>query len=721
MAQYDLNLIDFWLIARKRRGIIIFTTLLVTVFTGTMPLLVGPDPIYKASSRVRYERSTTATGLLQESVSVSEGSDISTQAEVIRSFAVMERVAKRLGLIEKNLDEQAIDQTLEKESVRQSPEFLNVIYGLQAQIDAAQEGSTNIIKITATAGEPKKAERVATLTAEAYREENIYNRNRQVIEARRFVEGQLETLGASLRESEQALTSFKEREGQVFVTEEAKEALVQYQRLEAEQEKLLRVKKEVGAQLEGLKKTGTVEAAPGRVYSDEVEALISTLNKRMVDLTQDRNNLLINYTPEHALVKELDRKIKNVKEEMIRELEAKYGTFDEREQAIRQSKEKYRERYLSLPQAAIQLARLERDVLVNSNLYASLKAKHQEFMIKGAEQIEEVSIIEPAVEPTKPINAPNVPLNLFLGFLMGGLVGLVAAFLKESFDTSIATIEEVETYLKVPVLGVIPRVDRREVERDIQAGFTERLSPETMDLYCHLVSLFDPQSPLAEGYRSLRTNIQFAGMAQGQRVLAFVSAGAQEGKSTSAVNLAIALAQDGKRVLLVDADLRKPTIHERLGLEQVPGLSEVLLGTTHYTEAIRTVTDLMLGALGVEQVVNAPGIDNLNILPSGKRPDNPAEFMNSPRLNELIEVVRKEYDITIFDCPPILPVTDGVTLGSKVDGVVMVYQVGRVGRNALKRAKTLLENARAKVVGIVLSNVSAELAPDYEAYRYSYK
>jgi Mrp family chromosome partitioning ATPase len=342
-------------------------------------------------------------------------------------------------------------------------------------------------------------------------------------------------------------------------------------------------------------------------------------------------------------------------------------------------------------------------------------------MIKGAEQIEEVSIIEPAVEPTKPINAPNVPLNLFLGFLMGGLVGLVAAFLKESFDTSIATIEEVETYLKVPVLGVIPRVDRREVERDIQAGFTERLSPETMDLYCHLVSLFDPQSPLAEGYRSLRTNIQFAGMAQGQRVLAFVSAGAQEGKSTSAVNLAIALAQDGKRVLLVDADLRKPTIHERLGLEQVPGLSEVLLGTTHYTEAIRTVTDLMLGALGVEQVVNAPGIDNLNILPSGKRPDNPAEFMNSPRLNELIEVVRKEYDITIFDCPPILPVTDGVTLGSKVDGVVMVYQVGRVGRNALKRAKTLLENARAKVVGIVLSNVSAELAPDYEAYRYSYK
>jgi len=560
------------------------------------------------------------------------------------------------------------------------------------------------------------------LSADAYREENIYNRNRQVIEARRFVEGQLKNLAASLHESEQALREFKEQEGQVFVTEEAKQALEQYNKLEGEQERLSRVRKEVTAQLQSLKESKTVvQETQSRVYSDEVEALISKLNQRMSDLTQERDLLLINYTSEHALVRELDRRIVNVKGEMIRELEAKLRTFDERERALRESIVRYKERYLSLPQAAIQLARLERDVMVNSNLYAALKSKHQEFMIKGAEQIEEVTIIEPAPLPTRPTNAPNLPLNAFLGILMGGMVGLVAAFLKESFDTSIGTIEEVEAYLKVPVLGVIPRMNRKEIEREIQMGFQEKLDRETLDLYCHLVALFDPQSPLAEGYRSLRTNIQFAGGMQGNRVLAFVSAGAQEGKSTSAVNLAIALAQDGKRVLLVDADLRKPTIHERLGLEQIPGLSEVILGAVSYLEAIRTVTDLMLGKLGVEQVINAPGIDNLNILPSGKRPDNPAEFMNSPKLTELIDTVRKEYDIVIFDCPPILPVTDGVTLGSKVDGVVMVYQVGKVGRNALKRAKSLLENAHASLIGIVLSNVSAELTPDYEMYRYSYK
>lgn len=714
MAQYDLNLIDFWLIVRRRKLMVMFTVGLVGVMTSTMPYLVGPPPVYKAAARVKYERSTTASGLLQESISgVGGESDIATQAEVIKSFNVIERVAKNMDLI---------DKSLEPTSIRANHELLDIIYDIQGHIEAAQEGSTNIIKITATAGDPRTAERYATLSADAYREENIYNRNRQVIEARRFVEGQLKNLEASLHESEQALREFKEQEGQVFVTEEARQALEQYNKLEGEQERLQRVKKEVAAQLQSLQESKTVvQETQSRVYSDEVEALISKLNQRMSDLTQERDLLLINYTPEHALVRELDRRILNVKGEMIRELESKLRTFDERERAIRESIVRYKERYLSLPQAAIQLARLERDVMVNSNLYAALKSKHQEFMIKGAEQIEEVTIIEPAQIPTRPMNAPNLPLNAFLGVLMGGMVGLVAAFLKESFDTSIGTIEEVEAYLKVPVLGVIPRVDRKEVEREIQMGFQEKLDRETLDLYCHLVALFDPQSPLAEGYRSLRTNIQFAGGMQGNRVLAFVSAGAQEGKSTSAVNLSIALAQDGKRVLLVDADLRKPTIHERLGLEQVPGLSEVILGTVGYPEAIRTVTDLMLGKLGVEQVINAPGIDNLNILPSGKRPDNPAEFMNSPRLTELIDSVRKEYDIVIFDCPPILPVTDGVTLGSKVDGVVMVYQVGKVGRNALKRAKSLLENAHASLIGIVLSNVSAELTPDYEMYRYSYK
>jgi len=713
MVQQELNLFDFWLIVRRRRQIVLFAIVLVATLTVTIPYFFGPEPVYKSISRVRYQRSTTVTGLLQERVNYFEGNELETQAEVATSFPVMERVAKALG---------RIDKTAPSQLVRSSPELLAICYEIQGHLEAVQEGTTNIIKITATAADPQLAERYATLTAEAYREENIHNLNRQVLDAKQFVEEQLAALQRSLNESEEALRAFKEQEGQVFVTEEARQALDQYQKLEVEVERIQRVKLEVAIQLESLKNNS---ALPGeghtRVYSDEVEALISSLNKRMVDLMQERGNLLINYTPKHALVRELDRKIHNVKDEIIRELEAKLGTFSDRQRALQESISRYRERYLSLPEAAVQLARLERDVSVNANLYASLKAKHQEFMIRGAEQIEEVTIIAPGVVPSRPTNAPNFPLNAFLGLLMGVMVGLVTAFLQESFDTSIGTIEEVEAYLKVPVLGVIPRVDRKEIEQAIQTGFKETLDRETLDLYFHLLSLFDRKSQAAEGYRSLRTNLQFAGGSQGLKAISFVSAAALEGKTTTVVNLAITLAQDGKRILLIDADLRKPRVHSRLGLPQSPGLSEVLIGTNQYPEVIRTVTDLMLGKLGVDQVVNTPGIDNLNIITSGTLASNPSEFLNSPQLKELIETWKLEYDMIIFDCPPVLPVADAVTLGARVDGVVMVYQVGRVGRRALRRTKSLLTNARANLVGVVLSNVSPEVAPEYYGYASKYQ
>jgi polysaccharide biosynthesis transport protein len=181
MAQYDLNLVDFWLIVRRRKFIVLLTVGLVGSMTSTMPYLVGPPPVYKAAARVKYERSTTASGLLQESISgVGGESDIATQAEVIKSFNVMENVAKGMELI---------DKSLESKDIRANHELLDVIYDIQGHVEAAQEGSTNIIKITATAGDPRTAERYATLTADAYREENIYNRNRQVIEARAGASG----------------------------------------------------------------------------------------------------------------------------------------------------------------------------------------------------------------------------------------------------------------------------------------------------------------------------------------------------------------------------------------------------------------------------------------------------------------------------------------------------------------------------------------------------
>lgn len=712
MAQYELNVRDYWMVMRKRKGIILFSVIVVAGFAYGVTEFLTPPPIYEASARVKFDRSTTYTGLMMEMVSFQEGSNIATQTEVVRSVPVMLRVAKELGLVEKQVD---------YKEVRRSQAMLAKIYDLKSQVSVTQEGTTNILRIKATADDPKEAARLTNAVAEAYREENISSRNRQVDDARLFVEEQLRAGEASLKQSEQGLREFKEREGQVFLTEEARQALDNFSRLEAEKEKLSRVKREVENQLALLKSSEALpESGPPRVFSDDVQALISTLNQKLVDLTTERATLLINYTPKHPQVVELDARIQNIKREMIKELEAKLRTFGERETAIRESISQYRSRYIGLPRAALELARLEREVKVNADLFASLKQKHQEFLVRGAERIEEVSIIEPALPPGAPMNAPKGSINLVLGGIIGLLLGLVLAFVRESFDTSIGTIEDVEEYLKVPVLGVIPAIDMREVEQSIKKILPEKIDPEAFKLLSKISPLFDLKGAVAEGYRSLKVNIQFATLDRAVKTLAFASAGLGEGKTTTVINLAITIAQDGRRVLVVDADLRKPAVHAKLGIKREPGLSEVLIGTAPWPDVVQSAADLMLGKLGFDQVLSAPGIDNLNIMSSGLLPPNPSEFFNSQRFIDLVAALKESYDLVIFDCPPILPVADAVMIGPKVDGVILVYQVGKIGRAALQRAKSLLDNAQARVVGVVLSNVGAEFSPEYYHYRYGY-
>jgi polysaccharide biosynthesis transport protein len=304
---------------------------------------------------------------------------------------------------------------------------------------------------------------------------------------------------------------------------------------------------------------------------------------------------------------------------------------------------------------------------------------------------------------------------------MGLFLGIMLAFMRESFDTSIGTIEGVEEYLKVPVLGVIPRFEEAELKEAAAKELGPEVPADTLDVFSKLVCLYDPKSVLSEGFRSLRTNIQFATMEKDVKSMLFTSAGLGEGKTTTIINLAITMAQDGKRVLLVDADLRRPLVHARLGLPREPGLSDALLGERRWNDSVRTVTDLMLGTLGIDRVIHTPGLDNLNVLTSGVTPQNPAEFLNSAKVADLLAEMKKEYDMVLFDTPPILPIADAVMMSSRVDGVVLVYQVGRIGRNALRRAKFLLDHAQAKVLGIVLTNVRAEITPEYGYYRYEYR
>lgn len=712
MAQYELNVIDYWLILKKRKYLIVLSTLMVVLFTFLFSEFLKPTPVYEAVARVKFERSTTVAQQLLESLSYSNANDLGTQTEFIRSFPVMERVAIDLGRVALGASEEE----------KRSAAYLNIVYDLGQEIKAQREGDTNIIRISAMSDQPEQAERMANATAAAYRVENIATRNRLVTESRRFVEEQLANLEKQLNDSEEELRSFKEREGQVFLSDEARAALETFTKLEEQYNEVLRKRAEGERQIAVLQRSDAVIGnQTGRIFTEEQNALLTILNQRLLDLIQERDTLLINYTKDHPQVIEQQEKIDNVKAEMIKELKSKVITLSDREDALQNQRDHYRKRYLGYPRAAIQMSRLERDVKVDSDLLATLKAKHQELLIKGAERIEEVTVIAPAMTPVFPINASNATVNLMIGSLMGCFLGVVLAFARESFDTSIGTIEGVEEFLKVPVLGIIPQFDHKELMDMAQTALPPHTSPSVVESLSKLICLIDPKSVLSESLRSLRTNIQFASMDRKVKSIIFTSAGLGEGKSTCVINLAITMAQEGMKVLLVDADLRKPIVHQRLGLEREPGLVDALLGSTSWRSYVRSATDLMLGMVGVDRVMNTPGLDNLHVLTSGSESGNPNEFLNLNKIKALTSEMQEEYDIVLFDTPPILPVTDAVAFSSRVDGTILVYQVGRIGRNALKRAKFLLDHAQANVLGVVLTNVKSEVTPEYGLYRYEYR
>jgi len=289
-------------------------------------------------------------------------------------------------------------------------------------------------------------------------------------------------------------------------------------------------------------------------------------------------------------------------------------------------------------------------------------------------------------------------------------------------DTSIGAIDDVEALLETSVLGVIPDLDV-EAELAEEKGESVSLDQETKEKYTMLLSLFLPKARVTEAFRALRTNLFFSGLERDLKTLMITSSTQMEGKTTVAINLAIGLAQLGKRTLLVEADLRNPFLHHAFGIPKEPGMVEVVIGSAPLDEAVRSFPDLILGRAGIEGLIDRPGIDNLFLLPCGHQPPNPTEFLSAQVTADFLAELREQYDYVVFDAAPILPVADSSILGSYVDGTLMTVRVGRVARAALKRAKALLEAAKIRVLGVCLTGVKAEVSPDYAEmayYRYRY-
>jgi len=710
MAQYDLNLRDYWRVIKKRKFIIIFTVVAMGVFSLLFSLLWQPVPLYKATASIKVEKTGSVTGLYIQTVSWSQTDYMQTQAAIIKSYYIMEIVAKKLGLIPPDLT---------SEEIHASKKYQITVLNLRNSVETEQEGFSNILNISVTSTKPKFTQQLANMIAQVYKEQHVLDLNRRTFDAKKFIEGQLVVVRERLRNAEEAVKRFREEKNLISLSSQTSTMLSQFAQVQAVYEKATASRQKVR---ETIKLLQGAENKPlttkSSFYIDEASTLYKSLNDQLVRLMLERDTLLLTYTDEYPRVLELNKKIRETMGNLKAHLLSQDKVLSENMRNL-ESRIDYLDKQIKmLPEQGLELERLEEKIKVNKEIYVLLEKKYQEALIKEAEKIEEVKIVKPALEPNRQINPPKSKATAAVGTILGLILGVVFAFVVETFDTSVAAIEEVEELIGVHALGIIPHVNMQEIKSILSKESPGDIDDKTAERYARLVSHFAPKSTLAESYRALRTNINFSGLKDDIKTIAFTSASPQEGKSSIVTNLALTMAQDGKRVLLIDGDMRRPVIYRIFGIDQAPGLSDIILGSYSWKEVVKTTADIMMGKMSVDEVMITPGMDNLHIITSGTVPPNPAELMSTDKINEIISEARAEYDLVLWDAPPVLSATDAAILASRMEGVVLVYRVGKVGRNTLKRAKAQLDNVKAKVIGVVLNGLKAEISPDFTRQDY---
>jgi len=721
MAQYDIDIRDYWRIIKKRKPIIIFSMITMMIFSFIFAEYKKSKVvnIYASSATIRIDKKVTSNEFLMSTYSTTD--DIDTEVKTITSFPVMAEVAVRFygnDVIPDSL--KALPDTVRNALIQSDPYLLRIVNNLTTMVQAERFQYTNIVTVHTTHLDPVMARDLAQHVVEAYREIRKKNANQRVLSAINYIKNQLLEIEARMDSLQVEIKSASKRDSLLsFYTESSilSDINTINKRKDEVDFRLLSTR----SMIEDLEKGGVIDdSALSNAFAEEEGGIFREKYMALLRLYEARDEKLRYLTEEHPDVKNLTAQIENQKKLLVNQLKSNVQALERQKRNLDIRLVELTKRLDSINAKKESMKRLQDQYTILENRYYYLSDKLQDLEIKKSENVDEVTITRPAVINPNPINAStSVATITFIGLFLGTIIGLTAGFIFETLDTSIGTIEDVEAYLGVPVIGLIPQIGADEIRSNLyNMKSMEGKKVEVSDDQAMLVIYYAPKSILAEAFRSMRTNIQFISYEQEAKVLVFTSTSPGEGKTTSIVNLALTMAQSGNRILLIDADLRRPSIAGLFGLEKENGLSEILLGKRCWRECVRTVADIVTGSLGMSEIILEPGIDNLHIITCGTIPPNPSELLNSENTDEFIKSVREEYDMVLFDCAPTLPATDPAVLGRKTDGVIFVYAVGKVARGALKRAKVQMDNVKANVLGVVLNGIGSDVSADFQDYKY---
>ena len=751
----EVHLRDYWRTIRKRLWLIVGLALIVSSIAAIKQARL-PD-VYQARARVQVDAESFSPAL-----GASRGGNVyvdsymdpeyfNTQVQILTSPTLLRRVAKTLDLEHNRnfLSPPVANQSTwtsllrmfgfdrsvkEPQPQSQVPVIAGIndkaslsvgnntddaseverlapyVDSLQGMVDVEQIKKTRLIDIRSSHTDPKVAAKVVNATADAFALWNLEVKTKTNSIAGTYLQKRIAELQSQIRNGEEQLANYAQSHEIVSLdpnqnTVVERLAGLNKQLLEAENDRIL-----AEAGYRASLSTGAAEAT-----AEVSDKQITDLKSRLSDFKQKRAQLLLTDTDESPEVKDINEQIslldkqlsetRNTAKTVVRtNLETNYRKALEREKTLRESFNKQRSETVNQNQAAINYNILKQEIETNKGLLDGLMQRSKENDVSMAGTPNNIHVVDYAAEPKGaigPRRLQGVMIALFLALALG--VGL-ALFL-EYLDDTVKSASDVERGLRLPALAVIPIAGRTATQRLLPIPSLLRRNIGGGSGRELLINSDGP-SVQAEAYKHLRTSVLLSIAGRAPRTLLVTSSVPAEGKTTTVVNMATVLAQTGARVLVIDADMRRPRLHQLFGVENREGLSTALSSDMTLNEIL--------------SMVNQYKDTNVYLLSSGAIPPNPAELLGSEQMRNLLEGACESFKYIIIDSPPITSFTDGVLISSLVDGVLLVVHGGRTSRQVVKRTRQMLQEIGARIIGVVLNKIDLR-SQEYYYYHQDYK
>jgi succinoglycan biosynthesis transport protein ExoP len=691
-----IDLRAYWRTIRKRWPFVALTTILgvagAFVFTYRQP------KIYEAICQIVIE--PAAPQVLQgvkDVVELGTGSYwankefYETQYRIIQSSAVAQRVVDKLGL--------TFDPDYAPLAAKgPGADTLGIARAVSAQITVKPVKDSRLALLIIQDRKPQRAAILANTLADTYIESNLDYKLEGSKAATAWLGEQEVELRRKLESSELALFQFKKDRGlldinigekmnmtqQILLNLNSKLADIRMRRLELESSRTL---------IQAAKELTEKETLP----AVEGNNALREMRINFLQFAKEKADLGAKYGPEHPRLKILDAQMEALRNAYQHEIESNLHTFENTYQALIATEkslmsmmDKEKQNAIALSKIEVEYKPYERATEENTKVYTIIAQRQKEIDLTGLLRANNVRVLERAIAPGAPVS-PRPFYNLMIALMAGLGIGIALAFVVEALDNTLKSQADVESFLGVPVLGLIPIIGSKQDDKDEQEQIRER------DLGIFL----DPRSLAAECCRSIRTNVLFMSPDHPVRTMVITSPSPQEGKTTTAVNLAVAMAEAGGRVLVIDTDMRRPRLHRSFGVPNQTGISTVILGNSKLEDAIKR-TD----------------VPNLDVLPCGPVPPNPSELLHTKRFAQTLADCEARYDRIILDSPPTSAVTDPAVLGNLADGVILIVKGGRTTREAAAHARRQLTAAKCRLLGVIVNEIDFS-NPGY-GYQYRY-